>query len=512
MVGKSVFIGRFAGPLRPITPLLAGILKMPSISFLLTSILSAMAYVIIYFSPGLLIGVSSLLMGHMGMSHLMLWFFALLAAGSSLLYSLFNRAVLDRHWQSFLNRIWLSIATHRFSKILKNPNDRQNPHQLGLLLLIVFTLFVTLIFTYSVHRHGWAIHLNQAIFHGLRTLRNLHTDWIMLAVTNTADTHVMMFLLLGLFFWFVGQREYNLAAHTVLLGALGIGSILLLKHGLHFPRPMGNVFTKTTGSYPSGHTGLTFTVLGFVITLVSLHQPRYRSTLLSFFVIIITLVGLSRLYLGDHWLSDIIGAIFIGMLCVAYTMLSYRRSTLTHLKVNSLLSAFLMLWLSVSVAFFTVQHEKQLQQHQLLWPHETQTQTQWLNQASRPQYQNPFGQPLGYFNLQWLSSRKNIRSTLEHKGWQSRGTHRFNQLGKKTHRPTLPPLFNDHGPVMQWVKVVGDHVYQLQLWRSGIHVAQHTGDAIPVYYGLVSNFMPLQRDLGRAAILKAGNKQLFLTS
>jgi len=56
--GKSVLLGRFVGPLRPIIPAIAGMLRMPMRQFFLINILSALLWAPLYLLPGIIFGAS----------------------------------------------------------------------------------------------------------------------------------------------------------------------------------------------------------------------------------------------------------------------------------------------------------------------------------------------------------------------------------------------------------------------------------------------------------------------
>jgi membrane protein DedA with SNARE-associated domain len=57
--GKSVFFGRFIGPLRSVIPVIAGMMQMKKLEFLLANAISAIAWSIVYIGPGILIGAAS---------------------------------------------------------------------------------------------------------------------------------------------------------------------------------------------------------------------------------------------------------------------------------------------------------------------------------------------------------------------------------------------------------------------------------------------------------------------
>ena len=68
------------------------------------------------------------------------------------------------------------------------------------------------------------------------------------------------------------------------------------------------------GSFPSGHTVHSVLYLGVVWSLVAPRLPerRHRQALAALFVVGVLLTGLSRIYLGRHWPSDVLGGMLVG--------------------------------------------------------------------------------------------------------------------------------------------------------------------------------------------------------
>lgn len=130
----------------------------------------------------------------------------------------------------------------------------------------------------------------------------------------------------GLLF-FTGLRW---EAVVTLLAACSAGVASLVKLIVHRPRPsidLVHVFREIPASgFPSGHV-LTFTALcGFFafLAFTLLKKSRGRTAVLIAFTALAILMGLSRIYQGQHWFSDVMGAYLLGSLWLALTIRVYR--------------------------------------------------------------------------------------------------------------------------------------------------------------------------------------------
>ena len=105
---------------------------------------------------------------------------------------------------------------------------------------------------------------------------------------------------------------------------------VLVKDLVQRPRPtigMVNVIdTLNSYSFPSGHVMYYLGFLGFIGFLVfSLMKPSLkRSLFLALIGVPVALVGVSRIYLGEHWASDVLGAYLLGSLTLVVTIQLYR--------------------------------------------------------------------------------------------------------------------------------------------------------------------------------------------
>jgi membrane-associated phospholipid phosphatase len=113
--------------------------------------------------------------------------------------------------------------------------------------------------------------------------------------------------------------------------AAGFAIKASIKLGIGRPRPTAEVVNVISHpsdySFPSGHTVYYVVFLGFLWFLTfALVRPRLlRWLLLTVLGALVLLVGLSRVYLGAHWASDVVGGYLLGGALLTTAVSGYRR-------------------------------------------------------------------------------------------------------------------------------------------------------------------------------------------
>lgn len=143
---------------------------------------------------------------------------------------------------------------------------------------------------------------------------------------------------------FLPQGAYLAAAVVVILALAGLrweavstlfailstGVGALVKLVVFRPRPSADlvyVFRQLPSSgFPSGHVVSTTAFCGFLVFLIyTLLKPSPgRTAMLIVLITLISLMGLSRIYLGQHWFSDVMGAYLFGSLWLVLSIRFYR--------------------------------------------------------------------------------------------------------------------------------------------------------------------------------------------
>lgn len=131
-------------------------------------------------------------------------------------------------------------------------------------------------------------------------------------ITNLANTKFFIGVCL---LSFLLVKNKTLAFIINVLMIVNALIVFIFKHLFKRERPNKKRLVNEKGySYPSGHTVSAVSFYGFLLAYLLFNVGSLPFQILTFFVItfLIYLIGYSRIFLGVHYLSDIVGGVLIG--------------------------------------------------------------------------------------------------------------------------------------------------------------------------------------------------------
>lgn len=208
-----------------------------------------------------------------------------------------------------------------------------SPPLLGTFLVFSIPLFLFLKLAEEVFVKGDASYLDWYLLGYLHSFSNPPLDKAMLFFTflGSVKFYFVVFpVTLALLAWL--RRWWELGGMSFsFAGALLLNN--LLKIGFHRVRP-NLYFIKETGySFPSGHAMISFVFYGALIYFAFRHTPswKWRGTLAAFAVFLILAIGASRIYLGVHYPSDVLGSYLAGFCWLVISIIMIKQLHRTRL-------------------------------------------------------------------------------------------------------------------------------------------------------------------------------------
>ena len=487
----ALVIGRFFGPARSMIPLIAGMLNMPPRQFCIGIVPSAILWSLVYLTPGILIGaISASFPSHLAIEILIEGCILVIAFWA--IFSLFTSA--SSLFSTCIDDLSYSFTT--LTNGVSNMQSWQNKHLSSPQLAssnAVKSLVFTIVFfwmCFSSHTQGLLTRLDDYAYAFILSFSNEFTfiTSAALAVLGYYKTFILAAVFLALLACYKKQffRAFCIVGSTL----IAVAFIKLSKHGVGHLRPEAIRDIVTTYSFPSGHTGITAAFLFFFSILFKEHPKSHLITAFTWFMVI--LMAISRMLLGVHWLSDVIGGATLGLASahMAAAIFYCKKSPIDDSK-----QLFWVMIISVVCAWgimmpssypYTI---KQLTRSENIIGLDQQ---QWMSMSTTlPFYRdNRLGIPSSPLNIQTNQSLSEIRQSLESNGWDSYPTADsissviLRHQQEHAHMPLFNLLHNNQAPALIMVNQETPPVV-LRLWKSGFATQNHE-----VLIGTVNQIRP----------------------
>ena len=331
--GKAVFSSHFLHLLRSLMPFVAGSHRMAYPKFLFFNAAGCIVWAGIFTILGYLTGKSWRIAARwIGGASEIIGGMLVLVILVILLWRFLvqHEADFRRRWQKVTNHPRLAALRRRFAPQLAFLSVRLSPQGfLGLHLTIGIFLLIGASWIFggiaenvmdgdplTVIDHNLAVWFHQHQTSGLTTTMEIISD-----LASTPWVTGIALAVTSILCW--KRCWYRLLALLLVLPC-GMVLDLLLKLAFHRHRPrFADSYLVFHGySFPSGHTMAATLFYGLlaVFAVIMCKSWRWRVAAVLCSLVLILLVGLSRLYLGAHYLSDVLGAIAAGSAWLALSL------------------------------------------------------------------------------------------------------------------------------------------------------------------------------------------------
>ena len=400
-----------------------------------------------------------------------------------------------------LLNLWNYLNTHKGShwitRVLRNPQHEEDHLQLVLaVFLIVAVILFALVFV-SIISNGFWTHFNNATYNLFQTLHQKYINHFMITMSLLGDKHVLLIMAGIILVWLLFQRRWWSALHWTSITLVSVAAIEFLKRLVDSPRPPKVVLMDPTSSFPSGHTVLSVTLFGFLAVMIAKNLPEKRRWIpFTIALILVGLIAFSRISLGAHWLSDILGSLLLGLILVLATTMSYLRRTLQPILVSKFAVLAIIAISVVWIGYSYFEYNDLEAEFITPWPTQsTMFNTWWKQTPGQIAFYRTSrtGHPAQPLNIQWYEPLTNIQQFLQVQGWvnQSPKLNLQNTITRLTttkdqqHLPILPMLYHNRSPVLLMTKPSGDNqtLAVIRLWQSDMIIDK---GEIPLWFGIIS--------------------------
>ena len=165
---------------------------------------------------------------------------------------------------------------------------------------------------------------DNAILQYFLSIQSSVLDRIFVIISLLGKTAFLIYLGLGCCIFLLVKKKW---IRSMIFAIAVVGSVwfkLFLKDlfGRERPELWERIIEVRYLSYPSGHAMISIVVYGLICYFLITQFKAWRGIILAITSMLLILIGISRLYLGVHWLTDIIAGYTVGFVCLMTCILS----------------------------------------------------------------------------------------------------------------------------------------------------------------------------------------------
>jgi undecaprenyl-diphosphatase len=132
-------------------------------------------------------------------------------------------------------------------------------------------------------------------------------------------------MIAAIYLWLKKEKKKSITlAITIFITAI---SLKIMKSFFALERPLNMLVSETGYAFPSGHSAMIIVLLGTLIAMCY-KKIRHKKLAIILSAVFSLIIGLSRIFLNVHWLTDILGGYLFGAFMISLAALIYPKSIL----------------------------------------------------------------------------------------------------------------------------------------------------------------------------------------
>ncbi|WP_024889391.1 bifunctional DedA family/phosphatase PAP2 family protein [Luteimonas huabeiensis] len=476
---KSILVARYVGAIRPFVPAIAGISRMPLRRYLPVSLFACVSWAAIFLAPGWIFGASYDAVAAVAdrLAIVLGALIAVLALAWALV--LYTYRWFDTHANNLLARALAWSRAHprlgRYAGALIDPNRPESASLaiLAVCLLAIGWAWFALLTT--VLMRGEPLALDLSVYEAMIALRNPLADRLFAGLASIGDAPVLVPAAGLALLWLVWRRRFIAAAHWLVALAFGLVLTAGLEAAIDVPRPP----TAHSGfGFPSMTVTMTTITFGFFAVLIARELPG-RSRVWPYLLtgVVVALLGFARIYLGAHWLSDVVGGLLLGVVWLLGLGIAYRRHVARSFWMRPLALIFYLTFAAAAAWHAPRAVDPLLASFRPPAPTRAMTEDGWWADAWKtlPSRRNERSADQRWpLDIQVAGALEPLRARLQAQGWapqpQADWIATLGLLDDDTppaQQPVLPATLDTEAEVLLMRRPAGDGRLQvLRLWHA----------------------------------------------
>lgn len=185
-------------------------------------------------------------------------------------------------------------------------------------ILLISLIFIFITITILVY-NGFTLKIDNIIYQYLIAFKNDNLTNFFMIITKCCNAKFCIILLLFILILFRNKFSFFLIVNSMAIEFIN----LLVKFILKRDRPnILKLIVVDNYSYPSGHAMISMGIYGLIIYFIykNVSNKILKYLFISILTLLIILIGISRIYLGVHYFTDVVAGYILSLICLIFSV------------------------------------------------------------------------------------------------------------------------------------------------------------------------------------------------